>query len=336
MKVAGDLGALATDSEPDIRMRVALVLEKLGPAGAPAAAALGQALASETEEAIREQVIDALIAMGPGAKPALPKLLPLVTDKSLPVNRRERVIAAVTVADSASKDVAGALLSAAGDADQSIRAAAAGALGKLIPLPAEAVAKLVALAKSDPRTDPRLAALRALAEAGSRAKAAKGDIEPIANGKQQDGQALLAKVALAAIDGDTAKSAAVVRAGLTDKKPDVRGAAVGALVGIGPRPEDLPALLKLLKENNGETREAAVKCLGRLGPAAKEAVPQLTKFLIDDVIGEVRSACATALGDIGPAALASVPKLQEAARNDPPAAPAARKALEKLGVKERK
>ena len=139
------------------------------------------------------------------------------------------------------------------------------------------------------------------------------------------------------MDGDATKAAATVRAGLTDKKPDVRAAAVGALLGVGPKPEDLPALLKLLKERGGETREAAVQCLGRLGPAAKEAVPQLTKLLIDDVIGDVRSAAATALGDIGPAALPAVQKLQEAARNDHAAAePAAKKALEKLGVKEKR
>ena len=136
------------------------------------------------------------------------------------------------------------------------------------------------------------------------------------------------------MDGDVAKAAATVRAGLADKKPDVRGAAVGALVGIGPKPEDLPALLKLLKERNGETREAAVQCLGRLGPAAKEAVPQLMKLLIDDVIGDVRAprdAPATSARRA-----AGSPKLQEAARNDPAAEPAAKKALEKLGVKEKR
>ena len=159
-KVAGDLGKLATDEEPDIRLRVAFVLEKLGPTGAAAAEALGKALASESEDAIRDQLLDALVAMGPGAKPALPALLPLVTEKTLPVNRRERVIAAVAVADPASKEVASALLAAAGDADQTVRAAAAGALGKLNPLPPEVLAKLVALAKTDSRTDPRSPALR--------------------------------------------------------------------------------------------------------------------------------------------------------------------------------
>ena len=335
-KVAADLGKLATDEEPEIRQKVGFVLEMLGPAGAPAADALGKALATESDELLRDQFVEALIAMGPGAKPALPALLPLATDNSLSIERRERIITALAAADSASKDVAGALLAVAGDGDQTLRAAAARTLGKLDPLPPEALAKLVALAKTDARTDPRIAALRALADAGPRAKAAKSDIESIANGKQQDGQTLIAKIAVAAMDGDKAKAASVVRSGLTEKKHDVRAAAVGALLSVGPKPEDIPVLLKLLRERGAETREAAANCLGKLGPEAKVAVPQLSKLVADDVIGDVRVAAASALGDIGPAALSEVPKLQAVARNDPVAAPAARKALEKLGVKEKR
>jgi HEAT repeat protein len=94
--------------------------------------------------------------------------------------------------------------------------------------------------------------------------------------------------------------------------------------------------LKLLQERSGETRAAAARCLGRLGPAAKDVVPRLIKLLTDDPAGDVRSAAATALGDIGPAALAAVPKLKTAVRDDRAAEPAARKALEKLGVREKK
>ena len=41
----------------------------------------------------------------------------------------------------------------------------------------------------------------------------------MADAKQQDGLVLLAKIAIAAMDGDTAKAAAAIRAGLADKKP---------------------------------------------------------------------------------------------------------------------
>lgn len=333
MKHAAELGRLATDEVKEIRRRAGLVLERLGPAAAPAAAALGNAITSEQDESLRDQLVDALIAMGPGAKPALSALLPLAADQTLPVSRREKVIAAVITADPESKDVAAALIAAAGDGDSSIRVAAATALGKLNPLPPNALAKLVALARSDPRTDPRMAALRALASAGPRAKSIRGDIETIASGKHQDGQALAATIAVAAMDGDATKAAAAVRAGLAAKKPDLRAAAVAALLDIGPRPEDFPALLKLLQERSGETRAAAAKCLGRLGPAAKDAIQRLARLLTDDPSGEVRIAAATALGDIGPAALVAVPKLKSVVRDDRTAEPAARKALKKLGEK---
>jgi HEAT repeat protein len=332
-KAAASVGKLATDPEPEIRRRAGFVLEQIGPAAAPAAEALGKALVGEKDEPLREQFVDALVAMGSGAKPALPALLPMATDKSLSVNRRTRVLAAIAVADPTAKETAAALLTTAADGDQFIRAAAAAALGKLDPLPPEALAALVKIAKTDRSTTARLAALRALAEAGPRAKSARGDIDAIATGPRQDGQALVAKVTVAAMDGDRAKAAAAVRAGLSDKKADVRVAAATALVAIGPTADDLPALLKLLKDRGSDAREAAARCIGRLGPAAKDAVSQLTR-LLDDPSGEVRSAAAEALGDLGPSALSAVEKLRETRRNDPTAESAARKALEKLGVTE--
>ena len=335
-KHAAELGLLVSDELAEVRQRAAFVLEKLGPAGSPAADSLGKALLAETDESIRDRFVDALIAMGTGAKPALPALLPLAADRSLPVSRRERVIAAVATADPSSKDVATILVEVAGDPDQSLRASAGSALGRLDPLPPEALAKLVALAKTDKRTDPRAAALRAFAHAGPRAKSARSEIEAIAAGKQQDGLALLAKVAIAAIDGDPSTAAAAVRAGLVDKKPDLRAAATSALFDIGPKPDDMSALQKLLNDRDGATRESAVRCIGKLGSVAKEAVPRLAKLLIDDVAGDVRVAAANALGEIGPAALSTAPKLRQAARDDRVVEPAARKALEKMGIQEKK
>ena len=98
-KAAADVGKLATDPEPEIRQRAGFVLEKLGPAAAPAAESLGKALADEKEAAIRDQFIDALIAMGMGAKPALPALLRVASDKSASASLRPRVIAAIAAAD---------------------------------------------------------------------------------------------------------------------------------------------------------------------------------------------------------------------------------------------
>ena len=55
-------------------------------------------------------------------------------------------------------------------------------------------------------------------------------------------------------------------------------------------------------------RRAAAEVLGGLGPAAKDAVPDLVK-LLDDPDEGVRWAAASALGGIGPAAKDAAPDL---------------------------
>jgi HEAT repeat protein len=329
-KYAAEVGTLATDEVADVRRTVGRVLEQIGPAGAPAAEALGKALPGEKEEDVRNQFVEALVAMGPGAKPALPGLLPLVAGKGLLPHLRTRAAGAAVAADPASPAVAAALVKAAADDEPAVRVAAADAMGRLDPLPPDALGTLAKLAKSDPKYGPRVAALRAMTTAGPRAKPARAELDAIATG-QQPGLALWAKVAQAAIDGDAKAAAPVVRAGLTDRNVQARAAAAESLLVIGPAPADLPALLKLLMEVNGATKLAAAKGVGTFGPAAKDAVPQL-KRLLDDKEAEVRIAAADALGQIGPASKPAVARLKEL-RSDPLAKFAAQRALDKIGAK---
>ena len=183
-KAAAEVGKRATDEFPEIRRYAGRVLEQIGPAGAPAADALGKALKTEKEDDIRAQFVEALVAMGPGAKPALPGLLPLVAEKGLTTALRAKAAVAVAVADPTSPEVSAALVKAAGDPELDIRAAVADALGRLDPLPPAALDTLVRMAKTDAKNGPRVAALRALAAAGPRAKAASPDLDAIATGPQ--------------------------------------------------------------------------------------------------------------------------------------------------------
>ena len=92
----------------------------------------------------------------------------------------------------------------------------------------------------------------------------------------------------------------------------------------------VPLLIKLLKDENCRVRVAAIRALGKMGPAAKVAVPALTESLKDTAgpeardarpvrvrgrryggRGEVRGHAACALGNIGPEAKSSVPALAE-------------------------
>jgi HEAT repeat protein len=327
MRAAADVGKRATDPEGEVRRICGRVLEKIGRAGTPAAEALGTALAAEMEADIRDHFIEALLAMGAGAKPALPGLLPLMADTSLSAPIRAKIIAAVVAADRTSSAVAEALGKAAGDSNDAVRAAAAAALGTIDPLPADALAALVKMAKSDPKNTPRIAALRALTAAGTRAKAARSELEAIATGPQP-GLALWAKVALAAIDGNAGKAAAEIRAGLGDRNPQARSSATEALLVIGPVKDDLPALLKTMKDLSSSTKAASATAVGRLGAVAKDAIPQLRR-LLEDRDADVRGAAAEALGCIGPAAIPAVKRLKEL-RADPLVRAAAQRALEKI------
>jgi HEAT repeat protein len=329
-KYAAEVGKQATDELAEIRRFAGRILAQIGPAGSPAAEAVGKALAVEKEEDARDQFVEALIAMGPGAKPALPGLLPLVAAKGLPTLLRAKATDAAAIADPASPEVAAALVKAAADDELNVRVAAAEAIGKLNPLPPNALNTLVQLAKSDPKNGPRVAALRAMAQAGPKAKAAAPELDAIANGPQP-GLAMWAKVARAAVDGNIASAAPAIRKGLNDRNVQVRAAATEALLLLPSQPDDLPHLLRLLKDVNGPTRASAATGVGRFGAAAKDAVPELRR-LLDDREVEVRIAAADALGLIDSAAQPAVRKLKEL-RFDPQVKFAAQRALDKIGTK---
>lgn len=329
-KLAAEVGKLATDEERAIRLQAARVLVRLRKAASPAAAALVKALPDEKDNGVRDQFVAALLAMSDGAKPALPGLLPLIADRDLSLPMRLDTISALVSIDPGSAEVASALVKATQDGDAAIRAAAAMALGQLNPLPPDALAALLKMAKSDSRNGPRVSALQALAVAGTRAKSARPEVEALTNNPQA-GLAFLAKLALTAIDGDVKNAAPMVRAGLSDRNPAVRASAAEAVLVIGPTKEELPALLNLLKEPGATVRGAAATAIGQIGPAAKDAVPQLIR-LLDDRDSEVRIPATVALGRIGTPAQPAVRKLKELLR-DPLVWPSAQKALKEIEAK---
>ena len=92
-------------------------------------------------------------------------------------------------------------------------------------------------------------------------------------------------------------------------KPDVRLAAAMALQGLGPKGKTaVPALTRLLSDQDGGVRRWAAFALCEIGPDPKTAVAPLTKML-DDPDWDVREAGAVTLGKIGPEAKMAVPGL---------------------------
>jgi HEAT repeat protein len=83
----------------------------------------------------------------------------------------------------------------------------------------------------------------------------------------------------------------------------------------------VPSLIESLRETPPAVKCASATALGKLGPAAREAIPCLINLLKD---GDpwVRSASASALGHLGPVAKSAIPSLYsllegKAGRRDP-------------------
>jgi len=90
-------------------------------------------------------------------------------------------------------------------------------------------------------------------------------------------------------------------------------------------------LVKALNDSAGYVRALAADTLGNLGPAAKPAVDDLTKHLLDpheQVVFVLRSV-AQALGNIGPDASTAIPALEEALKM-PRVTYTAREAIQKI------
>ena len=109
-------------------------------------------------------------------------------------------------------------------------------------------------------------------------------------------------------------------------------AASEALGRIGPAAADaVPQLIIALRNEDAGARAAASEDLGKIGAAAVDAVPQLLMVLKDED-ARVRAAASEALGYIGPAAADAVPQLTIALKDeDARVQDAASEALGKMG-----
>ena len=98
--------------------------------------------------------------------------------------------------------------------------------------------------------------------------------------------------------------------------PEVRGQIAHALATFGPKAAPVATLLVEALAQTVQTgpQKQIAYAIGSIGPAAKEAVPQLTNLLESgkDPEGFVKVVAAEALGKMGPAAAAAVPALTAA------------------------
>ena len=155
--------------------------------------------------------------------------------------------------------------------------------------------------------------------------------------KEGDSLQVVAMQSLGAFGPAAASSVRELIHAIHDPDPRVQWFAIESLALIGPpAKEAVPILIEALhstvvadsglpvgngaiilnENNNGPIRLIAAEALGRIGPDAKSAIPELIKAL-SGPDSRVRSEAARALGAIGPAAAAAIPELVRVSSRTP-------------------
>jgi HEAT repeat protein len=261
-------------------------------------------------------------------------------------DERERLNAALALGSVGSADSVPGLVKALKDREESVRDAAAQALGMIGPPAKEAVRPLLALlevkderlrvtaAEALWRIDRHPAAIAALARmvekdlGGWRAARVLRSIGPDAAAAVPAlTEAIHAKVdltgslrrnaalALGQIGPAARKATPSLRRALRHSHSDLRVAAAEALWRLEQDRSVVPVLVAAVRHR--EARDDAIEVLGRIGPAAEEAVPDLIYALKDDST-YTRTRAARALGQIGPKARAAIAALKDTLYADEP------------------
>ena len=218
--------------------------------------------------------------------------------------RAEAARSLATLGESAAPAVP-VLAAALGDPSHVVRAAAAWALGNVGPAAAPAVPALIRLLRDgDPFV--RAGAAFGLGGVGEAATAAAAPLVERLNDPDERVRWRAAD-ALAKIGRDGA-SVGQLASLVQDAKGVGRGLAAEALGRVGPAARSaVPVLVAAASDARPDVRWRAIWALGRIGPAAAPAVPLLRAALADP---DVRWRAADALGAIGPRAVEARPDLE--------------------------
>ena len=230
---------------------------------------------------------------------------------SVPMSPIASVINVLGSIGPAAKEAMPLLLDLADDEDPVVRSAVVWAFPAISPDAAKAI-EAVLYGTQDQDVTVQLAALRGLSAIGNRGLAAV----PALTKKLLDKNEQVRRFAALALGAVGSKEAVpALRRALRDRSSDVRIEAANALLKFDSANRGSWEVLKEeLQSQRAWPREQAAFSLGELGLPAEEAVPLLVKLLKDDFV-RVRAAAAEALGKIGPAAAVALPDLKLAARD---------------------
>jgi HEAT repeat protein len=330
---------LSHDEIPWVRMQVAEELGNLGPMVENASAVLIQMLQDENDD-VQSTAVRALIWFGPRARDAVPTLRTVLREGKSEWVRRQAALTLTAISDDA-KEVVGIWMPFLAHEDSWDRRLALLILSELLPWAEPAIPRFEELLL-DSDNEVRYVAACLLSKFGRRGESAllellhhedpgfRGNVAfVLACGPHRktsthvlldlpgDDERLYRELSSAIRYSDELPDGIPPLAQMS-QKPQMKDVVLAVLEELESNAVDtVPELRKLLQAEDWEVRREAIKALGRIGPAAANAVPELRVVLRGRVahtptyylgcIGEA----AHALGMIGPKAESAVPELRE-------------------------
>lgn len=299
--------------EPKSRYWATVALAEIGPEAAAAVEPLAE-LAADGELDERMQATLALAAIGKPAAAAVPALL-----ESLECNEELlRNAAAFALGKIGSPAADAPLEKAVASPDELLSAIASWGRAQLHPQDAALVADAVQRMRKGLDSDNpgvRKAAVSGLSDlAGLADETVRRELVGEFVGLLHDTDAGVGTSAGAALVRLKDVAVDAVRATLADAGTRLK--ALEVLAAIGPAAKAaVPEITTLLTDADPLVRSEAAVALASVGPEAAAAVPALEKLLGDDAPAEARYVAAFALGRIGAAAKPAVPRLLELSKS---------------------
>ena len=242
------------------------------------------------------------LADEPAAAPSVAELIKQLGSKDQLA--RYQAVHALADLGPGAKDAVPDLVKALSDADPELRSSAATALAAIGPAAKEAGLALVARLK-DEVPDVRSHAAHALGNIGAVNEAVVPEL--VRTTADEDPNVRRTAVrAIQKIKPGPDVVLPLVEKLLEDKDPSVVLHALQSMAEVGEKA--MPTIIGAL--GNQKSRYWACVVLAEMGPAAKAAVPELTK-VVEDPDPEERMQALIALGEIGPGAAASVPVISD-------------------------
>lgn len=302
---------LLRHQEPALRQTAAESIRDIGMLDDEALQLLEAGLRDEDSSA-RVSLAEAIGIIGTAAQELTPSLIDALQDE----NDRVRALAAQAlgkIGANAADLVVPALVRSLQDADARVAALAALALAELGDLAEEAVPSLIdALQHVNPQV--RANAAQALGNMGESAASAHIALM----GASQDAEGVVrsqAIVALGASQQRGAETDQALLAALEDVDPQVRAAAIEVLNHHAePHPQLAAVLPRLFEDPNDQVKYQAIRVLPSVVGAQPWVIEVLCRRLLEDDNAWIREVAALALGRLGPNAIEAGPQLLRAAQ----------------------